>query len=431
MSITTHLTLRAPTQHDVYHNLRGDSYCQPLSGSAVFTSYKPADIADLSEIRICLIRVVSRIDRDETNNSGCLLGRLSRLKQPCTKPAPLHTTQNCCIVQEVTVHEPVVSADTQEEPTRREERTSKVSFQLSIPANLAATTITELADVSYVLVASAVTSNGRHLNACHELRIIRQIIPDRPSIQNTRMYSGLNLITKIILTQGITSVATSNMPLNVEVFVRPTRPADRPMEYRCVAIRGIRWRVEEITKIFYQPDLEANNEEVQPIEEQSSTQEIFSGIQKGYWKAEKNQSKMEHSARQQDPSVEISFQIAAPRGINAASEINIENYDPSSKSLDSIPSELQESFSSTTSRRMLITVEHQIKLDIFSSEDTFCVVKHTLVDRKPLQTALNACFPLRITDRGTGNVGEDLNRRNPPRYEEIPESPPGYDRALR
>lgn len=73
-----------------------------------------------------------------------------------------------------------------------------------------------------------------------------------------------------------------------------------------------------------------------------------------------------------------------------------------------------------------MTVEHRLKLDLLTGEDTFERSTMTLVDRKPIRVALNASFPLLIGGCNDRDIGPAVLERHPPRYEEVPTAPPNY-----
>lgn len=74
----------------------------------------------------------------------------------------------------------------------------------------------------------------------------------------------------------------------------------------------------------------------------------------------------------------------------------------------------------------MLTVEHRLRFDLLTSEDTFDVDNHNLVDRTPLRTVLNVSFPLHPFKRAPGRIDESVLQGNPPCYEEVPVSPPDY-----
>jgi hypothetical protein len=74
----------------------------------------------------------------------------------------------------------------------------------------------------------------------------------------------------------------------------------------------------------------------------------------------------------------------------------------------------------------MLTVEHRLRFNLLTSEDTFDVDNHNLVDRRPLRTVLDVSFPLYLFKMARGRIDESVRQGNPPCYEEVPLSPPDY-----
>jgi hypothetical protein len=74
----------------------------------------------------------------------------------------------------------------------------------------------------------------------------------------------------------------------------------------------------------------------------------------------------------------------------------------------------------------MITVEHRLRFDLLTSEDTFDVDNHNLVDHKPLRTVVSVSFPLHLFQRAHGRIDKTVCQGNPPCYDEAPRSSPDY-----
>ncbi|KAJ5595245.1 uncharacterized protein N7459_001453 [Penicillium hispanicum] len=425
------LRLESPPQHDIYSNLMGDSYSRPISASTVLTSHAEVAPADLSRLRICLVRVLSSRVRQRSSSGENLLGRFNHWLSSTSKPSVSCNTRLCSIIEEMTLHMPLLGRDSQVGYSPEEGRIYKIPFYMPIPANIPPTSATNMGRISYFLVVSISTVDGRTSSTSQEINLSRQIIPERSLVRHTRIYPNSNLFTKIVLTQNIALTTKSTVSLNANVFVRPSTPAGRSTEYTRVAVRGIRWRVEEVTKLLNQTECEDRNlAEYQEIKEQASTREIVHGFLQGYWQIVESPITTKHPPQNKDASVEIPLEISFPRRVTPAPEVHLGCYDSLSKPADSLPPSIQKIFSSTTQQKIMLTVEHRLKLDILTTEDTFSVSKHRLVDRKPLQIARNASFPLQIINKAEADFEEVIGQDNPPRYEEFPEPPPDYEHRL-
>lgn len=428
---TIHLRLEFPPQNDIYFNSTGDSYSRPISASAVFTSHTETEISGLSRLRICLVRVFSSTGREGINGGECVLSRLNRWLSPGSKSSAPYTTRLCSIIEELTLHVPLFGTDSQVGYSPEEGKIYKIPFYMPISASIPPTSATVLGHISYFLVASLSTADGEISSTSQEIRFSRRIIPEHRSMQHTRIYPNSKLVTKVILTQDMTSMTRTDICLDAKVFVRPATSAERSTEYNCVAVRGIRWRIEEVTKLFHQPEYQDSRlPEYQPVEDQSSIREIYNGFQKGYWRTRQDSITTDNSTQDKDSLVEIPLDIVLPRGTVLTPEVDLGCYSAFFRPTSSLPSSLQNGFFSTTQQKIMLTIEHRLKLDILTTEDTFSVYNHDLVDRKPPRIALNACFPLQIVDKAEGDTEEVLSQGNPPRYEEIPVSPPSYENHL-
>ena len=436
---TTHFNLRLeiPSNHETYLHWQtekiggGDQGCRPISGSVVLTSKAEEGTVELNELKIRLIRVVTTATEKAVASHepfvGCLTRWMTSKSSSKQDQHPDSVMKNCSMIEELTMHVPHLGIDSQVGYSPDEGRIYKIPFHMPVPTNLPPSSKTDLGQVSYFIVASAETASGESA-ASREIALCRKRAPENETIQHARVYPNSKVLTKIIMTQSLAHVSKSNIPLTTEMFIRqPTKPTVRPNEYKCVAVRGVQWRIEEVSKTFYQPEYGEDGER-SPVEDRISVKEIAKGFQKGYWKTLQSPNTIEDPSQYDDFSVEIPFDISLPKVEKAAPEIELSCYDAVFHPVDSLPLLLGQPSSLTAPRQMMLTVEHRLKLDISLTEDTFDVYQHQLVDRKPLRTALNASFPLQIIDRAQGNMEELLSQGNLPRYEEVSLSPPGYDR---
>ncbi|KAJ5999872.1 hypothetical protein N7481_000281 [Penicillium waksmanii] len=420
---SSRLKLKTPSQYHIIHDPKGETYAQPISGTAILsTGFAQPEASNQNVLHICLICVLTTTDKKSRVERN-LLARFTRWKSE-----KQNSLRNSDLVRSYSVIEELTL---QPFANSRGQLHCNIPFFLPVYGNIPGTSMTDIGGISYYLVATLNTGNGTDAEITHQqIKITRQILLEQPSLQHIRNYPALNLITKIILTQDIDSATHSKIPVSAKVFVRPARPADRPIEYRCVVVRGIRWRIEELTKVFsHSPNEGTSYQPCQPIASRCSTSVISKGLQKGYWKIEQDSMKRGSSLRHADPSVDISLEISLNREFDIPSAVDLRCYDAFSTPTSNLSASLKEIEVLTTKDNMMITIEHWLKLDILMSEDTFCLDKHKLVDRRPLQTALDASFPLQITGSVRGNLEVEPNEVNPPCYNELPISPPLYMQA--
>lgn len=427
-----HLRLVSPSAHDIYFDVNGDSFSEPLGGVVVITSESEATLANLRQLRLCLVRIVSgKIQGGGEQGAGLL----KWISHPFSKSPSAATgeSQSCSIIEELTQPVPRL-ADSQVGNSPGEGKALGIPFCIPIPINTPGTAKTDLGTVSYAMVASARTTDGTSISTSKEICLSRHVIPGQETMQHIRSYPNSPVVTKIDLRQNLTTGSPSKLSFDVNVFLRqPMTPGGRPTEFKCIAIRGFRWRVEEVTNLVKQPGDQASSESPSPPDNGGSfVRELCSGTQRGYWGTRQNPIVRERPApEQKDSSIDIALNITIPRTARPTHEVDMRCYSFDSSRLvpDSLPPSFLDCYSSTTRDKLVILVEHRLGLDIITSEDTFDARTRDLVDRKPLRTALKAAFPLRMIDWAKGRF-ENAAIHNPPRYEDIPTAPPNYDHFI-
>ncbi|OQE26856.1 hypothetical protein PENSTE_c005G03546 [Penicillium steckii] len=417
--------LDSPSQHSLIFNAMNEVHPQPISGTVTLDGFDQVQFAGSNLLHVCLIGVISCTDQNTrgSKSHGCWLKRLCpwflAKHEVCQLGARL--TRSCSVIEQLTIYQPFAND--------KEHAAHIIPFCLPIDNSLPGTSFTDVGTISYYLLATLQTADGKPLHATsRDINITHHICPEKASIQHIKDYSGRNLITKIIMTQNLGSTTRARIPITAKVFVRPARPADRMTEYRCIAIRGIRWRVEEIAGIIkVSNDQKDNGWDAKFVESKSSSRVISKGLQKGYWKIPQGNRKEENFPQIQSSSADIPLEISLKRGITTPSEVDPNAYNSFYKSNHSLNHLLShETTFPTTQENLMIAIKHQLKLDILTSEDTFCIHKHTLVDRRPLPTALDASFPLQIIEKPSKDMRALLEDIRPPQYREISLSAPQY-----
>ena len=424
------LRLEVPSQHDIYFNAVGDSYSRPLSGAAVLTIH-PEGLAGLTQLRIYLLRVLSSADHEDLHGSEhgkFSICRLNRWFSGNPKSSAPNSMRRCSIIEELILHLPLLGAGSQVGYALEEGMIHKVPFHMPIPANIPGTSVTDLGYISYFLIASLSKADEVNFSTSQELKVSRSIIPERPLIQHARTYPNSSLVTKIIFTQNIASSTKSIISLAAKVFVRKAVPAVRSAEYKSVAVCGLRWRIEEVTRLFNQPECQdSHSPGCQPIETRSSVREILNGFQKGYWGIQQSSTADEQSSQPKDDSIDIPFRIVLAWAVAPTPAIDLGCYDSSFWPADPLPPLFQECFCSTTQQKLMLTVKHRFKFDIVTTEETFSVYDHSLVEREPPRVVRNASFPLQVIKEVEGDIQEVISYDNVPRYEQVSASPPSYE----
>ncbi|KAJ5443432.1 uncharacterized protein N7458_007304 [Penicillium daleae] len=434
--MASHLTLECPSSHDIYFNLKGEAFFRPMSASVILKKCTDSDFSRAEQVQVSLVRVLSsKSSRDCASRNKPFLKQVCRLLSSKARPTPSETTQTCSVIEEMALCVPNLSTDSQVGYSPNDGKVYRILFHMPITPNMPASAATDLGNISYFLAASLRTSEGNVLGTSQEISFTRQLIPDcNTDIQHIRNYPNGAVVAQINLSQQIDSTESSNISLDAKILLRrPVTPATRPTEFKSVAIRGIRWRVEEITKLFIPPeDLHQPEDGQSPvnqsIEKESTTRELFNGFQKGYWVTFQNPivKGRQHPESNHGSPIEIKLDIPIPKDVTPTPEISLSNYIPESMPAQSVPPSIQGQFPPTTPASLVLTVEHRLRFDLLTSEDTFDVDNHNLVDGRPLRTVLNISFPLLILRRAHGRIDETVCQGNPPSYDEVPVSPPDY-----
>ncbi|KAJ5564272.1 hypothetical protein N7513_000514 [Penicillium frequentans] len=412
------LQLVCPSEHDIYFNLNGDGYSEPLVGAVVLQRH--AINADITQLQLHLMQTVL----GESNLPAINPEKnfLKRIRTPLGKvPRPeTSATKSSSIIEQVTL--PALPID-QLEASFSGRDAIPVPFSVPIPVNTPGTTRTSVGKISYSLIVTMTTSQSETIIIDKSINITRQLIPDRHCIQHVRSFSKSPAITNIALSQTIATDAKSGISISAKLNLRRGLKA-RESEFRCAAIRGIHWRVEEVTRLI---DQSQNNLQDAPDELlciRESIREICSGKQKGYWATRDNPLSKQPKSEDQDSAVDITIDISIPKNAKLAPMIDGSCY--ASATTDSIPMSLElQDRCPASHKNLAILIEHRLKLEFVTGEDTFDVRSKNLVDRKPLRPTLSAHFPLLVGETFKCDF-EAIAFSNPPRYEEIPLSPPEY-----
>lgn len=429
---TVRLGLEIPSAHDTYYDHNADSFSEPISGSVRLTTQMEAELRGLADVQVSLALVLSTTTQDEIQRKQQLSNRIYRL---LSLNAPLNTvqpTQSASTLEQLTLCLPTVLADSRVGYSPEEGTIYKIPFFIPVPTNIPPTTATELGSTTLWIVASAKTADGDVITTRQEIQVIRRIVPGGDPIQHTRTSQTSKVINEVTLTQNPETSTRSKLPLTAKISLRrPALPTNRSTEFKCVAVRGLQWRVEETTRVFTkykgsQTSPESGLSECEPIEEASYTSELFHGAERGYWGTADNPMMKDQPIREKDSTIEIPFEITIPRALALAAEVNLGCYESNPRPINDSTAYSQSQDSSSTMGERIMTVEHRLRLDVITSEDTFGAQDKNLVDRKPLGAARDTSFPIFIVDKAPVGCGAVLLQATPPCYAELPASPPRY-----
>lgn len=431
---TLRLGLELPSAHDTYYDQNGDSFSDPIPGSVQFTAQTEAELHGLSDVQVSLVLVLSTSTQDEIQRKQQLSNRIYRFLSMNTPLTTVEATKSVSTLEQLTLCLPTVLADSRVGYSPEEGTAYKIPFFIPVPDNIPPTTVTELGSTTLFIVASAKRADGGVITTRQEIQVTRRILPGSDPIQHTRTYATSKVINEVTLTQSPETSTRSKLPLTAKISLRqPAAPTKRSTEFKCVGVRGIEWRVEEITKVFTKSKgfhISPGNDfpECEPIEEASFTRELFHGAEKGYWgTADNPMMKDQPIQREKDSTIEIPFEIIVPRTMALAAEVSLSCYELNSRPMNDPTAYSQSPDLSSTTGDRIMTVEHRLKLDVITSEDTFGAQDKNLVDRKPLGAARDASFPIFVVDKAPFDGGAVLLQATPPCYAALPASPPRYE----
>ncbi|KAJ5647604.1 hypothetical protein N7490_003976 [Penicillium lividum] len=421
----TSLHVVSPKSHNIYFNLQGDSYCPPISGIINFKPHYNINITASTKLSTRLVRTIKS---NASPAATCQRqGLLECMRRRITKTELGETNRTCSALEEAT--QPILPLPKcQLKGSSRGSQIIQIPFIIPIPVDIPGSVITELGEITYDIVASVTTEDETIATTRHPIHLSRQAITDEPTIQHARSYPNSKMVTQITLSQHLkTSLSDLSFAMSIKLR-NPSTPGERASELKCSAIRGIRCRVEEVTKIYNKCDRH-NTEGNEAEPERVSVREICNGRQKTHWGIIENPAEAQLDDAQRSGSVDVVFGFSIPKSVNHAQRTDLSCYAFNPERLDpvSLPLELQEYYVTTSREPLVMTVEHRLRLDLLTGEDTFQRGTMILVDRKPIRVALNASFPLLISECNGKNTEPVILERHPPRYEEVPTAPPNYD----
>ncbi|KAJ5992944.1 hypothetical protein N7451_008668 [Penicillium sp. IBT 35674x] len=414
------LYIVSPKSHNLYFNIQGDSYYRPINGIVACHSAQGVDAIVSTQLRVQLIRTITSNPSPPTTCQS--QGLLECMRRRFTETKPAEVNKTCSTIEEVT-EDILPLSNSQANGSSTESQNILIPFTIPIPVDIPGSVTTNLGAVSYDLIASVIAENDIITSKRQPIHLYRQGISDEPTIEYARSYPNSKVVTQISLSQHLHLKAKSNLSFSMNIKLRnPTIHGERASELKCPIVRGIRCRVEEVTILFVKSD--ESDQEVERV----SIREICNARQKSHWEVIENFPETHQDDAYRSGSVDVLFGFTIPKNANPAQRTDLSCYDFDPGHLDprTLPPDLLEYYMSTTKEKLVMTVEHRLKLDLLTGEDTFERSTMALVDRKPIRVALNASFPLHIGGCNERDIGPAVFERHPPRYEEVPTAPPNY-----
>lgn len=292
-------------------------------------------------------------------------------------------------------------------PSTTDKKCVELPFALDVPPNVPTTTSTPLGVIEYTLHATARISQHETVTDCQPLRITRHIIQRDVEKNRISMYfPNSAAIHGVSLSQNPTPRSGPRFSFTANISHRwETAPGDRPEELKHFVIREIKWLAEETVKIMAKP--RANTDEKFSICEQTLTLKLCEGSTKGYWGFDRNPFvKHSHQYLFKDEigkceiRIPFDFSIPTQKMVHDDIEFNMYEFDEYAGVGHSLnPSDT--SLCPPKDLVRVITVEHQLKVEILTGQDVFHHSSGTLVERKQPRVTVCPVFPFSVCEVST------------------------------
>ncbi|RAK86377.1 hypothetical protein BO79DRAFT_271131 [Aspergillus costaricaensis CBS 115574] len=411
--INPHLHLDTPQSHIIFIRPGTEPHTLPLSGSLGISNKVFLDLTHSApNITISLVRIVKFDD----HGSSCthIKGRRrnpfrhgeSATKQ-LTVPAYEETVLDCILwsaSDNIASRWPTSTGDS-----------LVYYFDIPVPNCLPPTMKTTLGTVCYDLKATINLPFGRTVSISKPLAVLYRLIPPvLPPDNYFRRFTASPLVIQTTISQQRPKDATTKAMFSVELAIRNLlTPGARDGEMKYIAISAIKWRVDEVA-------MRRNiaHCEMQALANTTTTSKrsLIEG------KLEPRCPKVILNCSDQSclryGCLRVDFEIRIPESANAADEI-CESYcggdDPRNIfPLADLPG---------------IAINHELKVELITREDTFSGRTNKKLDRKPIAKLYGAIFPLRIHKLANDvDAMETYCLDKPPAFDVIQQMlPPKYE----
>lgn len=375
-----------------------NGHVSQLTGSVTISTPSHSVLADATELHICLVQTIRcKISGQvvppklSSNLSSilCLPFRSSKLGSHKNK----HEDNQ--IIQDVLLPLP---------STTNLKESVTLPFTLDIPLNIPAATSTPLGAIEYTLQATATISQHNTITDRRDLRITRHII--HRDLEKTRLpmyFPNSTAIHRVTLFQNPTPRSGPRFSFIVKISHRwETAPGDRPEELKHFVVQEIKWLAKETVKIMAKP--RARTEEKYSICEQALTRKLCEGSTKGYWGFDRNPIvKHSHQYLVEDGNgkfeIRIPIHFAIPQRKMLCDEIDLNQYEFDGYFRAGHSMNPSDAFlSSPKDLVRVITVEHQLKIEIVTAQDVFHQSSGTLVERTKPRVTVCPALPFSVSE---------------------------------
>ncbi|RAL13048.1 uncharacterized protein BO97DRAFT_450348 [Aspergillus homomorphus CBS 101889] len=383
------LHLDTPSSHIIFVHPGRESYTFPLSGSLrISPSFLNRDSTCSPKASVSLVRTV----KTDIQGSACTntksrrrysLPFRHRATSPTTSQESVETVLECQLWPS-----PAVLAPTS---TAAITTSTKWPFCIPIPSNIPATTRTDLGSVSYTITATVTLASGKSAFITRALDIFYRLVPTLDlTTRHVRQFPGSPLLVDVNMTQHQPKAGTASLMFSVALIARNIlRPGILEGEMKFITIKTINWWIEEEARLteIISSDLQSCSSTCK-----KSTRSLSDGVVKVEWPTRSRQRSDEQSLK--PGRLEINFNIMIPRSAEPADDIYLDSYGTGGSGWN---------YQSQLASRQVITVDHHLKIEISTGEDTWNSRTNTLLDRKILVKSYGTILPMRIHQLADSN----------------------------
>ncbi|KAK1141282.1 Endocytosis regulator [Aspergillus melleus] len=338
-------------------------------GSVTITVPSPsAQSLEACTVSIALTRAVGfKTQRpSSTEKNELLIQKILRQRSIRKRSSASHEPAVCANVETITQcnlwHAPEKIEHNHEHDTTE----MHFAFAIPIPHNLPATTDTILSKLSYAIKATARSASGRSIETIRPIRIQRCLVPQHiETTHHSRNFAGEDFATELRITPRESVDQDIKTAYSAELVAYGTiMDGVRKTEVKHAVIKELKWMVEETVK---GPCPSSQEEECC---QSQHIRQLCEGKRKGNWKTTGHSPGM----TEKGDRIKIPFDVSIPRSAGATDEL-----EPCEEAAG-------------------LTVNHRLRLDIVTGEDTFDQATGRLVDRRPRKKSFVSFFALPVLE---------------------------------
>ncbi|KAL5361895.1 hypothetical protein BJX96DRAFT_185663 [Aspergillus floccosus] len=422
MEHALNLQLSIPEIHHTSVTSQGDSYSLPIAGVARI--FPPcAESSDDLRVNVSLIRIITSGHPSPTTpcSSKYSLQRFKRHASTRSRGDDISQPDKHTSI------ETVVHCNLFHTPHRLSQYDGRLAhefaFSLPIPDDIPSTTYTRLGSVSYMMRASATTALGTTVDTTQQIQIVRRVaFSYSEPVISIRHYRNSEMTTRLHLTPELPQDPTIQMSYRARLVAEQMMAhGPRKTEVRQIVVKDLQWQVQERVRVLEVPSCGM----LRRSEVRCKAQHVHELCGGNLGASHVGKGSLEQESK--DDHIDFNFDINIPKDTAVSGALNLSSYSNGSGWRWTHQRDCEVN---CPLQRTVITVDHQLKLDIITGEDTFDTVTGKLVDRKPLFKSFSAFFPIPVHETGGENGSGDvfeLNGEALPKYEDASMMPPLYE----